>query len=413
MFGIGTLPSALGSLKVLQYLYVNSNWLVGTIPRSLAAADSTLVQLWMQTNALSGTVPATFGDMQFLEDLYVDNNFFTGTVPTGLCRPDINSEFFGPSDAVGATTFSADHRDLSCERVACPVGSYSYEGVMPCQPCEEGTTNPYLGLNLQCYSTDQDAIIRTFYDQTSGTRWTQGTTWFYEDSPTCEFDGIVCNKAGQIVKIELPAMNLQGSIPEEIGFLEHLEVLDLSDNYLTGQIPVTLTNLPLKKLDVSGNKIQGPIPSMLCMMPVNGNGKTGSFDCDAIACGVGTYNATGKGLLPTDCLPCNGAPDYIGRKQCNPSTLASSSSSPNVGVILGVTFGVIAVVLITLVGYFRYKKMNGSKRVNTLDFDSEDTTSFRDPHDNVHGRYRDNPELCDAPVLDYPKLKTPDLPDMH
>jgi Leucine-rich repeat (LRR) protein len=50
----GTLPSSLGSLKGLEYLYVSTNWSVDTIPRTLAAADSELVQVWMQTNALSG-----------------------------------------------------------------------------------------------------------------------------------------------------------------------------------------------------------------------------------------------------------------------------------------------------------------------------------------------------------------------
>jgi len=156
----GTLPSALGSLKKLQYLYINTNWLVGTIPRALAAADSALVQVWMQTNALSGTIPATFGDMKFLQDFYADSNYFTGTVPTGLCRPDINSEFFTQAEFINATTFSEDHRDLSCERIACPAGTYSNEGVFPCQPCEQGSITPYLGQNSACYSTDQDIIIR-------------------------------------------------------------------------------------------------------------------------------------------------------------------------------------------------------------------------------------------------------------
>jgi hypothetical protein len=400
----------------LEYLYVSTNWLVGTIPRTLAAADSALVQVWMQTNALSGTVPATFGEMQFLQDLYLDNNFFTGTIPVDLCRPDINNEFFNQSDYEGATTFSADHRDLSCERIACPVGTYSYEGVMPCQPCEEGTINPYLGLNLQCYSTDQDAIIRAFYDGTHGSQWTtEGTTWFYEGSPTCEFDGIICNKEGQIIKIELPAMNLRGTIPDEIGFLEHLEVLDLSDNFLTGQIPVTIANLQLKKLDLSGNQLQGPIPYMLCMMPVNGNGLGSDYDCDAVACAVGTYSETGTGLLGAECLPCSDSPPYIGRKQCTGHVYSSapSTSYPNVGMIIGVTLAVTSVVLIALFGYFRVKKLKGAKRIRTHDDESEHGASIHNSFGSSRGRYMDNPDLCDVPVLDYPKLNTPELPDYH
>jgi len=409
----GTLPSALGSLKNLQYFYINTNWLVGTIPRGLAAPDSALVQVWMQTNSLSGTVPAAFGEMKFLEDLYLDNNYFTGTVPADLCRPDINTEFFNQSDFVGATTFTEDHRDLQCERVACPAGAYSNEGVMPCEPCEEGTTTPYIGQNGQCWSTDQDVIIKKLYDDTAGSQWTLGTSWYFDGCPTCEFDGIICNKDGQVTHIELPSMNLRGTISEEIGFLEHLEVLDLSDNYLTGQIPVTIANLPLKKLDVSGNQLQGPIPSMLCMMPVNGNGLGSDYDCDAIACSVGTYSETGTGLLGTECLPCSGAPAYIGRKQCTGHTYSYSaaSSSSGAGMIIGITLAVVGVVLITLFGYIRSKKLNGAKRVSTQE--SEDGTSVQNSNARSHGRYSDNPDLCDVPVLDFPKLNTPELPDYH
>ncbi|XP_023757410.1 receptor-like protein EIX2 [Lactuca sativa] len=50
-------------------------------------------------------------------------------------------------------------------------------------------------------------------------------------------------------------------IPESLGRLRYLEVLDLSDNKLTGQIPSFLGNL--SKLDLSSNQLNGTIPAAI------------------------------------------------------------------------------------------------------------------------------------------------------
>ncbi|KAF3450895.1 hypothetical protein FNV43_RR06984 [Rhamnella rubrinervis] len=54
-----------------------------------------------------------------------------------------------------------------------------------------------------------------------------------------------------------------GPIPNELGNLTRLKVLDLHDNNLNGSIPVSLGRITgLKSLDLSGNRLTGPIPSL-------------------------------------------------------------------------------------------------------------------------------------------------------
>ncbi|XP_065868629.1 protein TOO MANY MOUTHS [Euphorbia lathyris] len=54
-----------------------------------------------------------------------------------------------------------------------------------------------------------------------------------------------------------------GSIPNELGNLTRLKVLDLHRNSLNGSIPVSLGRLNgLRSLDLSGNKLTGSIPSL-------------------------------------------------------------------------------------------------------------------------------------------------------
>ncbi|KAG4177804.1 hypothetical protein ERO13_A10G000700v2 [Gossypium hirsutum] len=58
--------------------------------------------------------------------------------------------------------------------------------------------------------------------------------------------------------------NLSGNIPEAIGQLRFLHVLDLSQNDFSGSIPEELSNLTnLEKLDLSGNRLSGQIPESL------------------------------------------------------------------------------------------------------------------------------------------------------
>ncbi|KAG4123821.1 hypothetical protein ERO13_D10G000900v2 [Gossypium hirsutum] len=58
--------------------------------------------------------------------------------------------------------------------------------------------------------------------------------------------------------------NLSGNIPEAIGQLRFLHVLDLSQNDFSGSIPEQLSNLTnLEKLDLSGNRLSGQIPESL------------------------------------------------------------------------------------------------------------------------------------------------------
>ncbi|GAV74408.1 Pkinase domain-containing protein/LRR_1 domain-containing protein/LRR_7 domain-containing protein/LRR_8 domain-containing protein [Cephalotus follicularis] len=58
--------------------------------------------------------------------------------------------------------------------------------------------------------------------------------------------------------------SLNGDIPNELGQLKFLHVLDLSHNNFSGNIPDALSNLTnLERLDLSGNHLSGEIPASL------------------------------------------------------------------------------------------------------------------------------------------------------
>lgn len=76
-----------------------------------------------------------------------------------------------------------------------------------------------------------------------------------------------CNSQQMLSGILLSNVNLQGSIPPELGLLTHLQKLDLSQNDLGGEMPTTFGQLSgLKVANLSQNKIKGWLPNNLSFL---------------------------------------------------------------------------------------------------------------------------------------------------
>ena len=104
-----------------------------------------------------------------------------------------------------------------------------------------------------------------FYRATGGgTDWT-GDNWG-SDEPIGTWQGVTTNADGRVTHLSLYAMELNGSIPAELGQLTNLQQLFLfrNGNGLSGSIPAELGQLTnLEKLGLSGNELSGSIPSEL------------------------------------------------------------------------------------------------------------------------------------------------------
>ncbi|XP_017973803.1 PREDICTED: LRR receptor-like serine/threonine-protein kinase FEI 1 isoform X2 [Theobroma cacao] len=89
--------------------------------------------------------------------------------------------------------------------------------------------------------------------------------WLASDESPCSWTGISCYPNDQRVRsINLPYMQLGGTISPSIGKLDGLQRLYLRANYLQGGIPSNIGNLSfLTILDLSSNSLKGAIPSSI------------------------------------------------------------------------------------------------------------------------------------------------------
>ena len=105
-------------------------------------------------------------------------------------------------------------------------------------------------------------MLLALYRATNGREWTRNTNW---DTPASldTWYGVTTNDDGRVTALHLDNNNLHGFIPSDLSDLPDLQILDLSNNNLSGLIPDLsgLTNLKILHLDE--NRLRGVLPDSL------------------------------------------------------------------------------------------------------------------------------------------------------
>ncbi|XP_057961675.1 receptor-like protein 53 [Malania oleifera] len=220
----GNLTSAALNLPYLETLDLSGNYFAGSIPDSLPNLTR-LRRLGLSTNSFSGEIPASIGSLSNLEELALDSNGFQGTIPASL-----NGLTRLKRLQLQANKLSGEFPDLSSLK------------------------------NLFLLDASDNAI--------SGK--------------------LPANFPPSVVQISMRNNNLSGLIPEKsIEHLGSLQVMDLSNNILTGAVPsVLFTHPSLQQLTLSFNRFSS----------VQEPGKTAAGKSGLIA--VDISNNELRGLLP-------------------------------------------------------------------------------------------------------------------
>jgi len=107
----------------------------------------------------------------------------------------------------------------------------------------------------------QRYVTMVLYYSLGGEKWTNNGGYGSEEDE-CDWLGIVCSQSpNNIISIELEKNNLEGTLPEEIGFLSHLRELIFSTNKISNTLPSSIGMLAkLQILKIAGNDMSGTIP---------------------------------------------------------------------------------------------------------------------------------------------------------
>ncbi|XP_041014296.1 receptor kinase-like protein Xa21 [Juglans microcarpa x Juglans regia] len=283
----GEIPSFLGSLPYLESLYLYNNQFKGPIPSSIFNSSSLQV-LHLSDNPLSGPIPNEIGDLQNLEVLGLDGNNCNGLLPstlfnistvrliaitnnelqgslplsTGLWVPNLEILAIGGNQLSGRIPNSISNASKLTDL---EVAYNSFSGPIPY------TLGTLKGLKLLNFAHNQLSAKSSTPETNflnSLTNWKSLRLLDFSDNP---LDVIFPNSIGNI-STSLQSFILRngkvgGNIPQDIGNLSSLTVLDLGFNELTGTIPTTIGNLrQLQGLYLRNNNLQGTIPYGLCQL---------------------------------------------------------------------------------------------------------------------------------------------------
>ncbi|KAF8023467.1 hypothetical protein BT93_F0847 [Corymbia citriodora subsp. variegata] len=374
----GPVPSSLGNLTDLKYLYLRENQLSGSLPGFLGDLIN-LEVLQLDTNQFTGFIPDNLCRSGLLRNLTLAGNNLTGFIPRSLrnctsllrVRLQENQLTGNISDSFSVypnldfmdLSFNKFYREISANWGSCQqlrdlrIAGNNITGSLPPEignatelqgldlssnglvgkiPKEVGKLTSLVRLNLsrnQLSSSISPEIISL-----SGLQRL--------DLSRNRLSMSIPENIGQLadlVLLDLSNNRLSQEIPSHIGMLTHLSELDLNNNSLIGEIPARFSNLQsLVKLDLSHNNLSGPIYAIfedmpgLAMVDVSYNEFQGPVP-----------NTTAFQDAPTEALQGNAGlcGNIDGLQPCSQSGLQKKNSNTDEKVFL-IVFPILGVLLL-------------------------------------------------------------------
>ncbi|XP_020424120.1 receptor-like protein kinase 5 [Prunus persica] len=281
----GSIPLFLGNLSQLQVILISNNLLSGEIPHFWNNIPS-LVSIDLSNNSLSGTIPRSLGSLTSLQFLSLSSNNFSGEFPSLKNCTYLNILDLADNKFSGPILASIEESMPNLQILS--LRSNSFTGSIPLNLCGlsafhilDFSHNNLSGNIPHCignlsYLKSEATFIGNYANFGRFELVSKGRVYVYDygailslvtsiDLSDNKLSGEIPMGLTSLIKLgtlNLSMNHLTGNIPANIGNLESIETLDLSLNKLSGSIPQSMVNLTfLNHLNLSYNNLSGTIPT--------------------------------------------------------------------------------------------------------------------------------------------------------
>jgi Leucine-rich repeat (LRR) protein len=262
----GSIPDSMANLTQLVSLDISSNSFTGPIPSFNMAKN--LTEIYLSDNSFTGNITSIhWKELQSLEYLSLSSNLLVGSIPTSLFSLPLlqrlnlsNNRFSGQiHEFSNVSSFQLYFLDLSNNFLEGPIPMSLFElrgleYLILSSNNFSGSLHPNSIQQLRNLS-DLDLSYNSLLIESSGA-----------NSSLSSFP--------EIVKLILASCKLK-TFPGFLRSLASIEVLDLSDNQIHGEIPNWIWNLTyLQHLNLSYNNLEGSLlnsPPVLRILDLHSN----------------------------------------------------------------------------------------------------------------------------------------------
>ncbi|XP_019085914.1 PREDICTED: receptor like protein 30-like [Camelina sativa] len=297
----GPFPTSLFRIPSLQWVHLEENHFKGPIEFGNISSSSTLNRIYLSRNKLDGAIPESISKFLNMEKLDLSYNKIIGPIPTSISQLvnltylDLsNNKIIGPIPTSLSQLVNLTYLDLSNNKLEGEVAGFlwrfgvvnlshnSFSSFGSSFELEEFGEQEYVYLDLDI---DSNLFRGPFPHWICKLRkWLRlsinlSNNRFSGSIPQClrnftyfpqalilrnnSFSGTlpVMSADASVNALDFSGNRFCGKIPESIGSLEELSILNLSSNALTSDIPQPLADLKnLEALDLSHNQLFGQIP---------------------------------------------------------------------------------------------------------------------------------------------------------
>ncbi|WCJ27614.1 Leucine-rich receptor-like protein kinase family protein [Euphorbia peplus] len=269
----GVLPDSLKLLTSLVYVSLSTNMLTGDFPQwigDLASAE----HLDFSSNSLTGTLPFSINDLKSLRFLSLSDNRISGTIPTSIVECSrlsvirLRGNSFNGSIPDGMFDLGLEEVDLSDNKLMgyIPPGSSKFYGSLHTLDLSRnnlgGNISAEMGLssNLRYLNLSWNGNLQSRMPQELGYLQNLTVLDLRNAAIYGSIPADIC-ESGNLRILQLDGNSLTGLIPQEIGNCSSLNLLSLSHNNLSGPIPKSISKLnKLQILKLELNELSGEIP---------------------------------------------------------------------------------------------------------------------------------------------------------
>uniref|UniRef100_A0ACD5UUJ7 Uncharacterized protein n=1 Tax=Avena sativa TaxID=4498 RepID=A0ACD5UUJ7_AVESA len=245
----GPLPSFIGELTDMQYMTFGINALSGPVPKELGNLKN-LIRLGLGANNFSGSLPSELGNLTKLEELYIDSAGLSGPLPSSLSQLTkmkklwaSDNDFTGKiPDYIGSWSSLTELR----------FQGNSFQGPIP---ATLSNLVQLASLRIGDILNGSSSSLAFLNNLTSLNTLVLRNCRISDKLVSMDF-----SKFTSLNLLDLSFNNITGQVPQNLLNLTSLAFLFLGTNSLSGSLPSSIGS-SLKNLDFSYNQLSGSVPS--------------------------------------------------------------------------------------------------------------------------------------------------------